>query len=108
MGMPLVKPPWGRITAIDLNKGDIVWQIRARRNAGQRPQQPGAQGIEYFRERSAWTDRRADDEDITHRGEGGFFTTPIGQRGAMFVPRQDERTRSGRRLNAGPANRFPR
>src|SRR5206468_1491564 len=26
-GLPLVKPPYGRITAIDLNKGDIVWQI---------------------------------------------------------------------------------
>ena len=26
-GLPLVKPPWGRITAIDLNKGKIVWQI---------------------------------------------------------------------------------
>ncbi len=24
-GLPLVKPPWGRITAIDLNKGDIMW-----------------------------------------------------------------------------------
>ena len=26
-GLPLMKPPWGRITAIDLNKGEIVWQI---------------------------------------------------------------------------------
>ena len=26
-GLPFVKPPWGRITAIDLNKGEIVWQI---------------------------------------------------------------------------------
>ena len=22
-----MKPPWGRITAIDLNKGEIVWQV---------------------------------------------------------------------------------
>jgi len=26
MGLPLVKPPYGRITAIDLNEGEIVWQ----------------------------------------------------------------------------------
>jgi quinoprotein glucose dehydrogenase len=26
-GLPLVKPPYGRITAIDLDKGDIRWQI---------------------------------------------------------------------------------
>jgi len=24
-GLPLVKPPWGRITAIDLKSGDILW-----------------------------------------------------------------------------------
>src|SRR5262249_5540005 len=24
-GLPLVKPPWGRITAIDLNTGDHLW-----------------------------------------------------------------------------------
>jgi quinoprotein glucose dehydrogenase len=26
-GLPLVKPPWGRITAIDLNVGEILWQV---------------------------------------------------------------------------------
>lgn len=26
-GLPLMKPPYGRITAIDLNKGDIKWQV---------------------------------------------------------------------------------
>ena len=26
-GIPIVKPPWGRITAIDLNAGEIVWQV---------------------------------------------------------------------------------
>jgi len=27
MGLPLIKPPYGRITAIDLNKGEMLWQI---------------------------------------------------------------------------------
>ena len=26
-GLPLFKPPWGRITAIDLNAGEIAWQV---------------------------------------------------------------------------------
>ena len=26
-GLPLIKPPWGRITAIDLNSGDHLWMI---------------------------------------------------------------------------------
>ena len=27
MGLPLVKPPWGRITAIDMNTGEHAWMI---------------------------------------------------------------------------------
>ena len=26
-GLPIMKPPYGRISAIDLNKGDILWQV---------------------------------------------------------------------------------
>ena len=26
-GYPAVKPPWGTLNAIDLNKGEIVWQV---------------------------------------------------------------------------------
>ena len=26
-GLPLVKPPWGRITAIDLKKGELLWMV---------------------------------------------------------------------------------
>ncbi len=26
-GLPLLKPPYGRITAIDLNRGEIAWQV---------------------------------------------------------------------------------
>ena len=26
-GLPLFKPPYGRITAIDMNRGDKVWMV---------------------------------------------------------------------------------
>ncbi|GIS97876.1 MAG: hypothetical protein CM1200mP25_1130 [Acidobacteriota bacterium] len=26
-GLPIVRPPWGRITAIDLNTGDHIWMV---------------------------------------------------------------------------------
>ena len=26
-GYPAIKPPWGRLTAIDLDKGELVWQV---------------------------------------------------------------------------------
>jgi quinoprotein glucose dehydrogenase len=41
MGLPLVKPPWGRITAIDLNTGDHVWMV------------PNGQAPEYVRNHPA-------------------------------------------------------
>jgi quinoprotein glucose dehydrogenase len=41
MGLPLIKPPWGRITAIDLNTGDHVWMV------------PNGQAPEYVRNHPA-------------------------------------------------------
>jgi quinoprotein glucose dehydrogenase len=41
MGLPLIKPPWGRITAIDLNTGDHVWMV------------PNGQAPEYVRKHPA-------------------------------------------------------
>jgi quinoprotein glucose dehydrogenase len=48
-GLPLIKPPWGRITAIDLNEGEIVWQVAH----GETPEfvqnHPALQGIDLPR-----------------------------------------------------------
>jgi quinoprotein glucose dehydrogenase len=32
-GIPLLKPPYGHLTAVDLNKGEIVWQVALGDNA---------------------------------------------------------------------------
>ena len=48
-GLPLLKPPYGRITAIDLTKGEHAVAGRARRDAGLRAQPSGAQGRERAR-----------------------------------------------------------
>ncbi len=55
-GLPLVKPPYGRLTAIDLNKGEIVWQVPFGDNARLRanpalsdvklPEKLGAEGAQ--------------------------------------------------------------
>ena len=42
--LPIVKPPWRRITAIDLNTGDTAWQIRQRGHAARCEEPPAAQG----------------------------------------------------------------
>ena len=41
-GLPLVKPPWGRITAIDLEQGRDRLAGRARRDAGRGEESPRA------------------------------------------------------------------
>jgi len=41
MGLPLIKPPWGRITAIDLNTGEHAWMV------------PNGQAPEYVRKHPA-------------------------------------------------------
>jgi glucose dehydrogenase len=45
-GLPLIKPPWGRITAYDMNKGELLWQ----RASGPTPkaiaENPALQGLD--------------------------------------------------------------
>jgi quinoprotein glucose dehydrogenase len=36
-GLPLIKPPWGRITAIDLNRGSHAWQVANGRGLREHP-----------------------------------------------------------------------
>ena len=51
--LPLIKPPWGRITAIDMNKGEHLWQIAERPDAeGRSPSTRRSQGS-TFRRRAA-------------------------------------------------------
>jgi len=46
MGLPLVKPPWGRITAIDMNVGEHVWMVANGRTPEVVANHPALAGIE--------------------------------------------------------------
>ena len=46
-GLPLVKPPWGRISAIDLNKGELVWQIAHGETPDAVKQNPALKGCDH-------------------------------------------------------------
>ena len=52
-GLPLIKPPYGRITAYNMNTGDIVVAGRQRRDVRLDQEASGAQGHEPFRKRGA-------------------------------------------------------
>jgi quinoprotein glucose dehydrogenase len=90
-GLPLVKPPWGRITAIDLNQGDIVWQIAHGETPDTVKNHPALKGVNVPRTGRTGGAGGASGgiatlttKTLVIAGEGGAFTTPNGQRGAML------------------------
>jgi quinoprotein glucose dehydrogenase len=84
MGLPLVKPPWGRITAIDLNKGEIVWQIAHGESPDAVRNQPALKGLNIPRTGRPGRIGTLVTKTLVIAGEAGFFTTATGQRGAML------------------------
>jgi quinoprotein glucose dehydrogenase len=83
-GLPLLKPPYGRITAIDLNKGDIAWQIAHGETPDNVRNSPLLKGVNIPRTGRAGIIGVLTTKTLVVAGEAGFFTTPSGQRGAML------------------------
>ena len=83
-GLPLIKPPYGRITAIDLNKGDISWQVAHGDTPDNIKNHPALKGIEIPRTGRPGRIGVLATKTLLIAGEGGFNTTPNGQRGAML------------------------
>jgi quinoprotein glucose dehydrogenase len=83
-GLPLVKPPYGRITAIDLNRGDIVWQIAHGDTPDNIKNHPALKGLTIPRTGRTGRIGTLVTKSLVIAGEGGFATTPTGQRGAML------------------------
>jgi quinoprotein glucose dehydrogenase len=84
-GLPLVKPPWGRITAIDLGKGEIVWQVPHGETPDNVRNHPALRGMAIPRTgRPGGRIGTLVTKTLVIAGEPGFFTTPTGARGAML------------------------
>ena len=90
-GLPLMKPPWGRITAIDLNQGEIVWQIAHGETPDVVRNHPALRGLDIPRTGrtggaggSSGGIGTLTTKTLVIGGEGGVFTTPSGKRGAML------------------------
>jgi quinoprotein glucose dehydrogenase len=45
-GLPLIKPPWGRITAIDMNRGEHLWQMPNGPTPKEIAEHPALQGLD--------------------------------------------------------------
>ena len=83
-GLPLGKPPYGRISAIDLNQGEIRWQIAHGDTPDNVRNNPALKGLNIPRTGRPGMIGTLVTKTLVIAGEGGFATTPSGQRGAML------------------------
>jgi quinoprotein glucose dehydrogenase len=83
-GLPIIKPPYARITALDLNKGEMVWQIAHGETADNIKNNPALKGLNIPRTGRQGRIGVLTTKTLVIAGEGGFFTAPNGQRGAML------------------------
>jgi quinoprotein glucose dehydrogenase len=83
-GLPLIKPPYGRISAIDLSKGEIVWQVAHGETPDNVRNHPALRGLTIPRTGRAGLIGTLVTKSLVIAGESGFFTTPSGARGAML------------------------
>jgi quinoprotein glucose dehydrogenase len=84
-GMPLVKPPWGSIVAIDMNKGEILWKIANAETPDNVRNSPALKGLDIPRTgRASNTIGLLVTKSLMIAGEPGTFTLPDGRQGAML------------------------
>jgi quinoprotein glucose dehydrogenase len=83
-GLPLLKPPYGRITALDLSKGNIAWQIAHGETPDNIKRHPALKGLNIPRTGRPGILGPTVTKSLVICGESGVFTTPNGARGAML------------------------
>ena len=83
-GLPLLKPPYARISAIDLNKGEILWHIAHGETPDNIRNHPELKGLTIPRTGRPGLIGPLVTKTLLIAGEGGVFTTPSGARGAML------------------------
>jgi glucose dehydrogenase len=83
-GLPFVKPPWGRITAIDLKTGEMVWQVPHGETLDAVTNHPMLKGINIPRTGRIGPIGTLTTKTLIVSGERGFTTLPSGQRFAKL------------------------
>ncbi|MCC7241363.1 MAG: PQQ-binding-like beta-propeller repeat protein [Acidobacteria bacterium] len=82
-GLPLIKPPYGRITALDLNEGTMAWQIAHGETPDVIKNHPALKGLNLPRTGRQGRIGVLTTKTLVIAGEGGVNSTPQG-RGAML------------------------
>ena len=82
-GLPLGKPPYGRITAYDMDKGEILWQVAHGETPDNIRNNPALKGLNIPRTGRSGQVGTLVTKTLVIAGEQGVVTTPFG-RGAMM------------------------
>lgn len=82
--LPLFKPPYGQISAIDLNKGEILWQIAHGDTPDIVRNHPALKGLNIPRTGRSGNIGTLVTKTLVIAGESGVITLPNGQKGAKL------------------------
>lgn len=83
-GLPLIKPPYGAITAIDMDKGEILWQVAHGETPDNVRNHPALKGLTIPRTGRAGNIGMITTSTLLIAGEAGFITNDKGERGAYL------------------------
>ncbi|MEO8099484.1 MAG: PQQ-binding-like beta-propeller repeat protein [Acidobacteriota bacterium] len=82
--LPLAKPPYGQISAIDLKTGDILWQVAHGETPDNVRNHPLLKNLNLPRTGRTGTASTMVTKSMVVAGEKGTFTLPDGRVGAML------------------------
>ncbi|PCH61030.1 MAG: quinoprotein glucose dehydrogenase [SAR86 cluster bacterium] len=84
-GLPLLKPPYGKITAIDMNEGSILWQVAHGQTPDRVANHPALAGLDIPRTGQGASVGTLVTKTLLIAGEAQLTTDPeTGQRRAML------------------------
>jgi quinoprotein glucose dehydrogenase len=83
-GLPIIKPPYGRITAIDLNKGTITWQVVHGETPDHIKNHPRLKGLNIPRTGQSGILGPLTTKTLLICGDCGLFTDEHGVKGARL------------------------
>jgi quinoprotein glucose dehydrogenase len=83
-GLPIIKPPYGRITALDLSKGTMAWQVAHGETPDGIKNHPLLKGLNIPRTGQASIIGVVTTKTLVIAGDGGLFTDAQGRKAARL------------------------
>jgi len=107
-GMPLAKPPYGQMVAINLDRGEIVWKVPHGETPDNVKNSPALKGMTIPRTGKTGSVGTMITKTLVVAGESGFSTKPTGERGAwLWAYDKKDGKDAGRVWMPGPQSGAP-